>query len=306
MQGATEAWLKQREPGSVFWFRVIIRIALVLGRRVAGALLVPVCLYFLCFSIASRRASTDYLTRVLGRRPRLRETLRHYRTFAATTLDRACLLCGRLQEFEIRNHGEEIVEGFYRRREGCVLIGAHFGSFEILRALGLQRPGLQAYFAMFDANAQKISEAFGALNPALAQTVIPLNTPDAMLKINDALERGAFVGLLGDRLLNGRDAVVCDFLGSPAAFPAGPWRLASVLGRPAVLALGVNVGDGRYDIHFEVLLDVWPAERAARRAAIEEGVRRFAARLEAVCRRYPYNWFNFYDFWSTPLGVSSQ
>jgi predicted LPLAT superfamily acyltransferase len=29
------------------------------------------------------------------------------------------------------------------------------------------------------------------------------------------------------------------------------------------------------------------------RAAVEA----YVARLEALCRAYPYNWFNFHDFW---------
>ena len=37
-----------------------------------------------------------------------------------------------------------------------------------------------------------------------------------------------------------------------------------------------------------------PAEREQRiRAAVEA----YVARLEAMCRAYPYNWFNFHDFW---------
>ncbi len=29
------------------------------------------------------------------------------------------------------------------------------------------------------------------------------------------------------------------------------------------------------------------------RAALES----YVARLESLCRTYPYNWFNFHDFW---------
>ncbi len=32
--------------------------------------------------------------------------------------------------------------------------------------------------------------------------------------------------------------------------------------------------------------------------AIEETMHLYAQRLEHYCRQAPYNWFNFYDFWS--------
>ena len=33
-------------------------------------------------------------------------------------------------------------------------------------------------------------------------------------------------------------------------------------------------------------------------AWLDEVMRRYVARLEALCREAPYNWFNFYDFWA--------
>ena len=62
---------------------------------------------------------------------------------------------------------------------------------------------------------------------------------------------------------------------------------------------GLYVGGDRYDVLFEPLADFSerigdPVERERRiRAALEA----YVARLEALCRAYPYNWFNFHDFW---------
>jgi predicted LPLAT superfamily acyltransferase len=48
---------------------------------------------------------------------------------------------------------------------------------------------------------------------------------------------------------------------------------------------------------FENLIDL---PRGAREEALHACVARYAARLEHHCRLAPYNWFNFYDFWSSP------
>jgi predicted LPLAT superfamily acyltransferase len=68
--------------------------------------------------------------------------------------------------------------------------------------------------------------------------------------------------------------------------------MAALLGRPVVLMLGLHRGDRRYEIVFEIL-SARPADES-----IEDTMRRYVARLEHYCRRAPYNWFNFYDFWA--------
>jgi predicted LPLAT superfamily acyltransferase len=301
----TAVWLKQRERSNLLALRTIIWIGLALGRRAARALLYPIAGYYVCFSRAPKRASRAYLTRVLGRAPRWGEVFRHYHTFASTILDRVFLLCGRFEEFDVTILGDEVAHGFHLRHEGCMLVGAHFGSFEILRAVGLQHPGVDVRFANFEANAQKMARVLGALNPALAEAIIPLGTPDSMLKVNDALVAGSFVGMLADRSVGSGKRVACDFLGEPATFPAGPWQLACALKRPVLLGLGVYLGGRRYEVHFEQIVDAWPTERTARNAAIEDAVRRYVARLEDHCRRAPYNWFNFFDFWAKVDDASS-
>ena len=68
--------------------------------------------------------------------------------------------------------------------------------------------------------------------------------------------------------------------------------MAAMLRRPVVLMLGLHRGGRRYDVVFETIA-ARPAEEA-----IEDTMRRYVERLEYHCRRAPYNWFNFYDFWA--------
>lgn len=89
------------------------------------------------------------------------------------------------------------------------------------------------------------------------------------------------------------------FLGHPAVFNDGPFRLAALLRRKVFFMAGLYVGGARYDVRFEPLADFSerltdPVQREQRiRAAVEA----YVARLEALCREHPYNWFNFHDFW---------
>ncbi len=293
----TPAWLTQRERGSILGIRLLVGLATVLGRSAGRLVLYPVCLYFLFFSVQARRASREYLGRVLCRPPRRADLLRHYQTFATVALDRLFLLKERYELFETRLHGEEVLQQLLDRGQGCLLLGAHMGSFEILRALGTSKQ-LHVALVMYEDNARKINAVAKAINPALADNVIALGRFDSMLKVYERLQHSDWVGILGDRALDEEGQLRVPFLGSPAAFPAAPFRIALMLKRPVVLMLGLYRGGNRYDLHFEKLFEPGGVTRAAREAAVAEAVATFARRLEHHCRDAPYNWFNFYDFWN--------
>jgi len=293
---ATERWLQQRERGSVLGIRLLVGIANVLGRRAGRLALYPVCLYFLIFSVRARVASRQYLTRVLGRPPRTADLLRHYITFATVALDRLFLLKERYELFETRLHGEEVLQQVLERGEGCLLLGAHMGSFEILRAMGTVHH-VRVAMLMYEDNARKIAAVTKAINPVLARDVITLGRFDSMLKVYERLQHSAWVGILGDRALDKENLVRVPFLGAAAPFPATPFQLALMLKRPVVLMLGIYRGGNRYDLHFEKLFDPAGVGRAERPRAVADAVALFARRLEHYCRGAPYNWFNFYDFW---------
>jgi predicted LPLAT superfamily acyltransferase len=294
-----EAWIRRSERGATAGIRLIVWVALHLGRSATRLLLYPICLHFLAFSKASRRASGDYLRRALGREPHLGECFRHYYSFAACVLDRVYLLNDQLELFDVHTEGEDIAKTEIDRNEGCFLFGAHLGSFEILRALGHRQPGLKLSLLMYEENARKINSVLNAINPDLALEVVALGQSDSMLTIEKRLDQGHVIGILADRGLSVDDKahLSVDFLGKPALFPLGPFRLASLLRRRVVLMVGLYRGGRRYDVYFEPLADFTEVPREARAATIENAIRHYVARLEHFCRAAPYNWFNFYDFW---------
>lgn len=258
-------------------------------------LLVPICLVFALCRPDARAASSTYLTRALGRPVRVRDVLRHFFTFATTVLDRVYLLNDEAHRFEITIHGESIVTDILAQGGGCLLFGAHHGSFEVLRLVGRTQPDLRVSLAMYEATGRKIGATLNAINPHLAPTIIGLGRLGAMIEIRDCLEQGGFVGMLADRTLASDTTINIDFLGAPAAFPTGPARLAALLRPPIVLMVGLFRGGNRYEIHFERLVP--PASAKPDPEEIIHLIARYVARLEHFTRVAPYNWFNFYDFW---------
>ena len=297
---AAAAWAQQPERSNLAILRLMVWISLTLGRPVGRLVLYGIAAYFLVFAPAARRASRDYLTRALGRRPTLGERYRHILAFASTVHDRIYLLNGRFDLFAIDIVGEEYIRAAVADGQGVLLMGAHLGSFEVMRALGRDRTDLTVAMLMYEENARKINSTLAAINPTAVQDIVPLGRMDSMLQARDRLEAGQLVGLLADRGLGGDPTVTRDFLGQPAPFPLGPFRMAAMLRRPVLFMTGLYLGGNRYRIHFSPLADFSRVDRADRAAAIDAAVDRYVALLDHHCRETPANWFNFFDFWKAP------
>jgi predicted LPLAT superfamily acyltransferase len=295
---ARAPWLDHRERGSRGATRFMTWFALRCGRRVARLLLYPICAYFLAFSPRVRSTSRQYLALALGRPPRLADLWRHYFTFVATVLDRVYFTDGRFGRFDIEVRGLDLLRRTLAKGRGCLLLGAHLGSFELLRTLAPEHR-LAVNVVMYEENAANITEVLNAqLDPALRERIIVSGEADTMLRIAECLARGELVGMLGDRSAGSDKTVTCRFFGRDAVFPQGPLRLALSLRVPVYLVVGLYEGGKRYVIHLEAFCEEPNADRAERAAWTREWAQRYAERLEHFCRLAPYNWFNFYDFWS--------
>lgn len=292
------SWLAQPERSTPRTLALISWIARRMGRRVARWLLYPISAYFVLFSPAARHASIGYLRRILGGPVGWAEVFRHYHCFASTILDRVYLLSGREDLLDITVHGEEPHRFRNAEGRGCLLVGSHLGSFEVLRAMGARRCPRTIRVLMYEENARMMEGVLRAISPEIAVNVIPLGRPDTLLHVKEALDRGELVGLLGDRALSDDKSVSCTFLGERALFPLGPMRLASLLKVPVVLFFGLYRSANRYEIYFETLSDDMSSARN-NAEHIRYWTQRYAERLEHYCRIAPYNWFNFYDFWET-------
>jgi predicted LPLAT superfamily acyltransferase len=287
-------WVDRPERGSRLALRLAVWVMLTLGRPVGRVLLYPICAYFMLFSQRTRRASADYLRRVLGEHG---SVFRHYHSFAATILDRVYFLAGRYDEFDVTARVSAQTQATLHRG-GCILLGSHLGSFEALRARSVADGVPPVNMLMYVDNAGKVNGVLRRLAPELESRIIPLGNPDSLLRVHECLARGEIVGILGDRAWRNERTWRCDFLGAPAKLPLGPLLLAGLLQVPVVLCFGLYLGGKSYQIHLERFADAITLDRRDREASVRPWVERYARRLEQHCRAAPYNWFNFYDYWA--------
>jgi predicted LPLAT superfamily acyltransferase len=289
-------WRDLPERGAPQMLRAYHWIALRIGRPIARTLLYPVTLYFVLCAGKLRSASYDYLRRILPHRVHWWNVFRHFYFFAATILDRVYLLRGQFDHFKVRLHGIDVLHQAIGMGKGCILLGSHLGSFEVLRTLGVTR-NLRLRVLMDVEHNENITQLLDSLNPEIASTVIVPDRSDTLLRVKESLDAGFVVGTLGDRVTKNDKTASCQFLHAPATFPAGAFIIAAVMHCPIVLFFGLYRGGNRYDIHFEQFTEEVLLDRERRTDELQRWVQRYVDRLEHYCRLAPYNWFNFYPFW---------
>lgn len=294
----TGDWSTQRERGNLLALKIIAWFALHAGRHFSRLILLPVVAYFYASSPKARRASMAFLSRIPDANTGALAVFRHLYAFAAVTLDRVYFLNGRFDLFDVtvQDPGNQAL-GTATRGQGMFLMGAHMGSFESVRCIARQHPSLKMVLLMYEENARNIQRLLGAINPEAQQAIISLGQPSAMLEVRDQLKAGSLIGILADRSLDASGRVEVNFLGSPAAFPIGPFRLAALLKHPVFFMIGRYEGGRRYTIYLEPVADFSDVAPADRERAISAALKRYVELIERHCVQAPHNWFNFFDFW---------
>lgn len=295
------AWMRAPERGTVSGLVIMLWVLRALGPRVCKAAVYPITLYFLLTDSATRKASSNYLTKVLGRVPSLGDLHRHLREFGNALVDKVLAWSREGYPFRFSWSGKEEFDGLVSRKQGAILLSAHLGNIEVLRAAS-GRDGIKVNAIMFTENAKKfeqILEKVGGGDHAVR--VIPTEeiTPELILQLKSRIEAGEFVAMLADRVLRGssRRYSLVPFLGSKAAFPHGPFILASLLKAPCYTLFATSHGREDYQISFALLSEELKLPRKGRDVALEEIIERYVKVLEKECRRSPYQWFNFFDVW---------
>jgi len=305
-------WSGVAERGSVSALRFVAWVHRNLGRTPTRLLLLGTSLYFFLFAPIVRRASRGYLERVwaspegrraLGGAPNWRRVIRHIYTFAINLYDRMVIWGGELDDYSFDHDRSGEIFELAREKRGALLLGAHLGSFELLWFLS-RKYDLAINVVVFYENAEQVNRFFDALDPDVHVRAIGLdpNSVRAAFEIKACIDRGEFVVILADRVAPGERSrcAQATFLGGNATFPLGPFALAGVLDCPVLMALCVRTGDCRYRTILRSLREGGRSPRGEREKRAKELLEQYVRRLESYCLRYPYAWFNFFDFWSDP------
>ena len=303
-------WSELPERGAVFGIRLLMWIYRLLGRRVAEVILFFTIGYFFLTGCNARKASYQYLTRVfeygtnhpkLQKRPTYRTVFYHFLTFGKAALDKVSSWTGQIthQDISFENQKLFIEKGLGGR--GGIIIGSHLGNLEVLRALVNEINEVKINVMVFTKNAMKYNSILNQLNPAVTQRLIHVESigPDTAIYLKQKVDEGEFIAIVSDRtaILSKDHISYANFLGELAPFSQGPLILAKILECPVYLLFCLKKED-RFHASFEVFLDQVVISRKEKKQKFQEIIQDYATRLEHYCLQEPFQWFNFFDFWT--------
>ncbi len=287
-----------RTDGSNRMMELLYRLLRHVDIRVVYCVLPFVVCYYLVFARKRAGAIYSYLRKRQGWSV-FRSAIGTYRNhivFGKNLLDRFAVFAGRKDKFHISESSRARVMKWFNDSGAVVAVSAHIGNFEISAYIcgWLDKPLKVVAFGGETEQMQKHRNASMGENNIGMITV--KDDMSHIFEITDQLSGGGSVILTGDRFISGRRLSKCLFLGEEAYFPNGIYRMADKFGAKVV---AMFVMRGARTFEYEVLLEPIVIDDAIRgreaRAAAYAAA--YAGVLERVVRKYPLQWFNFYDFW---------
>jgi len=294
-------WAALSERGVYWGMKFCAVTSRWLGRRGRRVLLAPIILYFYMTGAIQRQASRDFLTRVRQRPPSWGEGYRHFLNFGLRALDVVMAWTGNLPKDVVDQDSLRAPAMLFDDKRGGLIIVSHLGNVEIVRALVAPSVRARLTVLVHTRHAVKYNRIVGEGSPEAAMNIVQVTEigPETIIDLKQRVEQGGWIVIAGDRVpVTGQGKTVfVPFFGQEAAFPQGPWILASLLGCRVSLLFCI-LDDTRYHLTMEPFADQVYVPRADRQKAAHDYAARYAQRLEHYAAGAPFQWYNFYDFWS--------
>jgi predicted LPLAT superfamily acyltransferase len=263
--------------------------------------------YFVLLFAAAQYTLFDKKTRRVLKEFRLRAALpcsvihiyRHFYNFGMSLVDRYAFLLTQRQFFRFTTHNEDLIERELRAGKGVILLGAHFGNWELAGNLLQGRMNVNVNFLMYDAESKAVKDAVAkaTANRQVNIIFVGKDSTDTSVALMNALQRGEIVCLHGDRIFGEQRSVKVPFMGHDVNFPAGPFILAAASGAPVIPIFAVKTGLQNYAFSAYDPIRFENCSRLERQGLIDKAVKGYALLLETLVRKYPLQWFNYYHFW---------
>ncbi|MBI4830610.1 MAG: lysophospholipid acyltransferase family protein [Candidatus Lindowbacteria bacterium] len=180
-----------------------------------------------------------------------------------------------------------------RAGKGVVLVGSHFGNWELMAAAGAVA-GYKISAVARPLDDPDLEKIVREIREASGLQIIPRRT--SALAIVRKLKRNEIVGILADQNTRKQNVFV-DFFGVKAATTPGPALLALKTGAALVPAFMLREARGKHKLIVEKPVEV--VRSGNEQADIIATTRKCAAVLEEYVRKYPTQWFWVHRRWRT-------
>lgn len=313
-----EAWTGKTRGGFLGngFLKIMLRY---FGLRTGYFFLYLIVPYFYIFAPRGRRALNQYWKQLSpdGWGRRQLHILQHFLTFGKVLMDRTYQSFHETLQFQVATEGPVNIYNVVESQKGWVFIGAHVGGWDLSTVFLQRNPQMarlgKVHFLAdgftFDKVIQGNSQEQLKVDSIRSESGFGENSAaNSTMVVRDFLQNKKHVGFLADRAMSSQIELV-HFMGKLAPFEVGPYRIAAACHAPMIFTYAFRVNTREYLFISSQHSGVAKSNEATsymkysteedRRLQIRRWAQEYADDLETKIRRFPYQWFNFYPFWST-------
>lgn len=279
-------------------------------------LIYPISFFFYIFSKRGRVEAKNYqrqMKEFTGEKVPLKiSPFKQILSFSLCVMEKMEGWLGNYHYNELVTHDDDLksLQSQLEQGKGALFIGSHLGNIELLRSLSsFGENGIIRKISVTAIMELKSTEQFNRtlkeVNPNVDFQVIDpekigVNT---IIELQEQIENGGLVVITGDRTsARSRSRIIREkFLGKDADFPYGVFVLALLLKAPTYYVFGLRTKTAslrpKYHIFVEKSKVDFERPSSKRDEKIHALCKEFVAKLEKYCVQFPYQWYNFYNFW---------
>lgn len=286
-----------KSKGSKLGYGIFVVILRYGGVMPAYAVLRIAAAYYFLFSYSSSRPSFKYFhTKIgFGRWKSLISVYKNYYIFGQALIDKVVVMSGIPNKFTFEFEGESYLREIIAAGKGGIMLSAHLGNWEVAGHL-FQRLETKINVVMFDGEHEHIKQYLSSITGERIVNIIVIKDDlSHIYAINDALNKQELVCMHADRFLEGNKTAKVSFLGEDARFPVGPFLLATTFRVPVCMVFACKESHTHYHLYATQPKEYY----VHRRQGMDIAMKDFVQELEVKVRKYPEQWFNYYDFWES-------
>lgn len=282
-----------KSRGTLLGYKIFVFCIKKLGIKTSYIVLIFVAFYYFLFLKKSNKAIFYYFNKKLNFSylKSKRMVYMSYFTFGQTIIDKVAISAGLRDKFTYEFDGINILKQLLKEKKGGVLISAHIGNFEIAEHFfGEINYDCQINLVTTDREHSVIKEYLEKVTQKSSIKFILIKEDMShVFDISSALSRNELICFTGDRYFEGTKCLTAPILGEEANFPAGPFLIASRLKVPIVFVYVMKEANLHYHLYAREAHTKHRDEKGLLSAYIES--------VESILKRYPLQWFNYFDFW---------
>lgn len=296
--------------------KIILFLLKLLPSAMVHVICYPIAFFYMLFSPHARKFSKVYQKQLKsytnGETPRVISPFRQILSFSLCLMEKMEGWLGKVSFDRVKLQNDDVGEMTERlkRGESAILMVSHSGNMELMRSMqdyiiGLCGRKIPVVIIMDMSMSENFTQTLKEINPKYSTNVIDASSfgPESMILIQEQIEKGALIVAAGDRTsINNRDKVIeKSFLGREAKFPYGVFLIPALVKLPVYFMFGMreklSIFNPKYNIYIEKSKADFNCPRSERENQIKKCCGEFVEKLEKFCIMYPYQWYNFFNFW---------